>query len=158
MTRAARPQAVRACAAALALTAAATPASAQLLNLSLSPATIAVPSADPDTVPLVSSAPMSVNYRIRQNNDEPWLLTVVANGDLESGGARIDISAVSWVATPSPPFQSGTLSRTAAQTVAAGTGNVAAPSVGTLTFRLTNSWSYEPGVYTQTVVFTLSTP
>jgi hypothetical protein len=158
VTPAAWPRAARTCAAALALTAAAAPASAQLLNLSVSPATIAMPSADPDAVPLVSSAPVSVNYRIRQNNREPWLLTVVANGDLESGAARIDISAVSWLATPSPPFQPGTLSRSAAQTVAAGTGNVASPSVGTLTFRLTNSWGYEPGVYTQTLVFTLSTP
>lgn len=144
--------------AALGLVTAAAPASAQLLNLSISPPTVTIPSADPDTMPVITATPITVNYRVRQNNRETWLLTVVANGDLESGAARIDISTIGWVATPAPPFQPGTLSRTAARTVASGTGNVASPSSGSLTFRFTNSWNYEPGVYAQTIVFTLSTP
>jgi hypothetical protein len=133
-------------------------AAAQQLDLSISPAVITVPSADPDTMPVLTSSPVQVNYRVRQNNRQTWLLTVVANGDLVSGPSTIDISAVSWIASPSPPFQNGTLSKTTAQTVAAGPGNVANPSTGTLTFRLTNSWTYDAAIYTQTHVFTLSTP
>ena len=133
-------------------------AAAQQLDLSISPAVITVPSADPDTMPVLTSSPVQVNYRVRQNNRQTWLLTVVANGDLVSGPSTIDISAVSWIASPSPPFQNGTLSKTTAQTVAAGPGNVANPSTGTLTFRLTNSWTYDAAIYTQTLVFTLSTP
>ena len=136
----------------------ATPAAAQLLNLTVSPAVISIPSADPDIAPEVSSPPVTVEYRVRQNNQGAWLLTVLASGDLVSGGSTIDISAVSWVATPSPPFQNGTLSKTVAQTVAAGTDNVANPSTGTVIFRLANSWTYDAGIYTQTLVFTLSTP
>jgi hypothetical protein len=133
-------------------------AAAQRLDLSIAPGTIVIPTADPDTVPVLASAPVSVNYRVRQNNRQMWLLTVEAGGDLVSGPSTIDISAVTWTASPSPPFQGGTLSRTGAQTVATGAGNVASPSVGSLTFRLANSWTYDAGTYTQTLVFTLSTP
>jgi len=133
-------------------------ARAQRLDLSISPGVIAIPTADPDVMPAVSSAPVAVNYRIRQNNRQAWLLTVQANGDLESGASTIDIAAVSWTATPSPPFQNGTLSKSMAQTVASGTGNVAAPSTGAITFTLANSWTYDAGLYSQTLVFTLSTP
>jgi hypothetical protein len=135
-----------------------TAAAAQRLDLSIGPAVIGFTSEDPDAVPVISSAPVSIDYRIRQNNREPWLLTVLATGDLVSGPSVIDISAVSWVATPAPPFQNGTLSSTVARTVASGTGNVASPSSGSLTFRLANSWTYDAGIYTQTIVFTLSTP
>lgn len=137
---------------------AAAPAYAQRLDLSISPTVIAIPTADPDAMPAVSSAPIAVNYRVRQNSHGPWLLTVQADGDLESGASTIDISAVSWIAAPSPPFQNGTLSKSVAQTVASGSGNVARPSTGTITFTLANSWTYDTGLYSQTLVFTLSTP
>ena len=71
---------------------------------------------------------------------------------------RVDISNISWVATPSPPFQNGVMSKTVAQRVASGTGNVANTSQGQITFRLANSWNYTAGLYTQTVVFTLTAP
>jgi hypothetical protein len=128
------------------------------LNLAVSPAVISIPSADPDLVPTVSSGPVIIDYRVRQNSQDTWMLTVLASGDLESGASTIDIAAVSWIATPSPPFQNGTLSRSVAQTVAMGTGNVARPSTGSIIFRLANSWTYDAGTYTQTLVFTLSTP
>lgn len=136
----------------------AAPALAQRLELSISPNVITIPSADPDAMPVVSSAPLAVSYRVRQNVSGTWLLTVQANGDLESGAATIDISAVSWVAAPAPPFQNGTLSKAAAQTVASGTGNQASAATGSITFNLANSWTYDVGIYTQTIVFTLSTP
>lgn len=136
----------------------AAPALGQQLELSITPSVVAIASADPDAMPVISSAPVAVNYRVRQNNQQAWLLTVQANGDLESGASTIDISAVSWMATPSPPFQNGTLSKTVAQTVATGVGNQGSPAAGAVTFRLTNSWTYDMGIYTQTLVFTLSTP
>lgn len=138
--------------------AAATPVGAQRLDLSVNPSVIGIQAGDPDAMPVASSSPVAINYRVQQNNKQAWLLTVQANGDLDSGGSSIDISAVSWIATPAPPFQNGTLSKSVAQTVATGLGNVASPSTGTITFRLTNSWSYDAGIYTQVLVFTLSTP
>jgi hypothetical protein len=135
-----------------------TDAVAQRLDLSLSSAVITFPSSDPDAVPLISASPVQVTYRVRQNNNAPWSLTVLAAGDLISGPSRVDISSVTWVATPAPPFQNGTLSKTVAQRVASGTGNVNPDSLGSITFRLANSWTYNTGTYTQTILFTLSAP
>ena len=134
------------------------PAQAQQLDLSISPATITFAAADPDTVPVISSPPVQVTYRVRQNNFEPWVLSILAQGDLVSGSATVDISNISWVATPAPPFQNGVMSRTVAQRVASGTGNQASSSQGQITFRLANSWNYVAGLYTQTVIFTLTAP
>ena len=133
-------------------------AAAQRLDLSVSPLTISFPSSDPDTVPIVSSVPAQITYRVRQNNNEAWTLTVLAMGDLISGLSTVDISNVSWIATPAPPFQNGTLSKTVAQRLAAGVGNINPTATGQITFRLANSWTYTAGLYTQTLVFTLSTP
>ncbi len=130
---------------------------AQRLDLSLSPTVVSFPPSDPDAFPVVMSAPVTITYRVRQW-DGPWQITALASGDLNAGGATVDISNVSWVATPAPPFQNGTLSKTVAQVVASGVGNVNPARSGSLTFRLTNSWNYSTGTYSQTLVFTLSTP
>lgn len=127
------------------------------LELSVSPASVAFPSVDPDASPLVPAPPIVVSIRIRQN-DGPWSLTALAGGDLIAGPATVDITNVSWTATPAPPFQNGTLSKTVAQRMASGTGNVNPATNGSVTFRLANSWNYSAGSYTQTVTFTLSAP
>ena len=132
-------------------------ASAQRLDLSVSPTVISFPPGDPDAFPVITSAPVTVTYRVRPL-DRPWQITVLASGDLIAGASTVDISNVSWVATPAPPFRNGTLSKTVAQFVATGTGNVNPTASGSLTFRLTNSWNYSTGTYTQSLVFTLSAP
>ena len=133
------------------------PASAQRLDLSVTPVTITFPSSDPDLVPVVSSVPVTISYRVRQY-DGPWTVTILAGGDLISGPATVDISNVTWVATPAPPFQNGTLSRTVAQRLASGSGPTNPGRTGQITFRLANSWNYTAGIYTQIVTFTLSAP
>jgi hypothetical protein len=135
-----------------------TQAAAQRLDLSVSPLTISFPLADPDTVPIVSSVATQLTYRVRQNDNQPWTLTVLAMGDLIAGLSAVDIANVSWIATPAPPFQNGTLSKTVAQRLAAGVGNLNPTATGQVTFRLANSWTYTAGLYTQTIVFTLSAP
>ena len=136
----------------------AAPAAAQRLDLSISPQTISFPLSDPDTVPIVSSVSTQLTYRVRQNNNQPWTLTVLAMGDLISGLSTVDIGSVSWVATPAPPFQNGTLSKTVAQRLAGGVGNINPTATGQIAFRLANSWTYTAGLYTQTIVFTLAAP
>lgn len=132
---------------------------AQRLDLAVSPGVITFPSSDPDAVPVISAAPVQVSYRVRENTGAPWSLTVLAGGDLISGSSMVDISNVTWVATPAPPFQNGTLSKTVAQRVASGAGNVPNQNTtGSITFRLANSWTYSTGTYTQTILFTLSAP
>jgi hypothetical protein len=132
-------------------------AAAQRLDLSVSPVSITFAAQDPDAAPVLFSAPVQVTYRVR-GTPRPWTITVLAGGDLISGGATVDISNITWVATPAPPFQSGTLSKTVSQTLASGTGNVPVAATGHVTFRLANLWTYTAGTYTQTVVFTLSAP
>lgn len=133
------------------------PAHAQRLDLTVTPVTITFAPADPDTVPVVASAPVQVSYRVRQHKG-PWTITLLAGGDLISGSAAVDISNVTWIATPAPPFQNGTMSKTVAQPLASGTDMVNPARQGQITFRLANSWNYAAGLYTQTVVFTLTTP
>jgi hypothetical protein len=133
-------------------------AEAQRLELSINPTTITFPSSDPDTAPVVLSVPVQVTYRIRQNNNAPWTMTVRALGDLNSGLSTVDISNVTWIATPAPPFQNGTMSRLVAQRLASGTGNINPAEQGQITFRLANSWNSDAGVYTQVVLFTLTAP
>jgi hypothetical protein len=133
-------------------------AAAQQFELSVSPLAIVLPLGDPDTMPVLVSAPVQLTYRVRGAGNRPWIITVLAGGDLVSGSSAVDISNVTWTATPAPPFQNGTLSRTVAQPLASGSGNVNPQGQAMLTFRLANSWSYIAGTYTQTVVFTLSSP
>lgn len=134
-------------------------AAAQRLELSVTPGLISFPPSDPDATPLIVSAPITITYRIRQvDKDTPWQLTVLASGDLMSGTSTVDITNVTWVATPAPPFQNGTMNKTVAQALASGTGPVNPAQTGSITFRLKNSWTYDTGNYTQTIVFTLSTP
>jgi hypothetical protein len=127
------------------------------LDLTISPLSISFASANPDTSPVVAAAPIVVTIRVRQNTG-PWTLTVLANGDLLSGPSSVDIANVTWTATPAPPFQGGTLSKTVAQRVASGTGTVNPAQNGSLTFRLANAWTYNAANYTQTLVFTLTAP
>ncbi len=136
----------------------AAPAGAQTLSLTLSSASIPFASADPDTTPLVAAPVFTVSYRVRGNADGNWAITVLASGDLSSGFSTIPISAITWTATPAPPFQGGTMSATLAQTLASGTGNVNPEDDGFVVFYLANSWSHDTGTYTSTFTFTLSAP
>jgi len=142
----------------LAAAAWAAPAHAQQLQLRINPKRVTFNSADPDTTPVVIAQPIVVNYRVRKNGNAPWRLSVLAEGDLVDGTSIIDISNVSWTATPAPPFQNGTLSKTVEQVLASGNGNVDPANDGSVVFQLANSWNYTSGQYTQTVVFTLSAP
>lgn len=127
------------------------------IDLSIAPASITFASADPDVSPTVAAAPIVVRVRVRQNAGN-WTLTVLAGGDLIAGPSTVDITNVSWTATPAPPYQNGTLSKTVAQRMASGTGNVNPAENGSVTFRMANSWTYSAGTYTQTLIFTLSAP
>jgi hypothetical protein len=132
--------------------------SAQTLTLSLSRTTIPFAAADPDTTPSVAAPVVTVTYRVRGNTFGSWQVTILASGDLSSGLATIPASRVTWTATPSPPFQGGTMSTTTAQQLAGGSGNVDPSRTGQLTFFLQNSWDYDVGTYSTVFTFTLTAP
>lgn len=131
---------------------------AQTLSLTLSRTTIPFASADPDTTPLINAPAVTVTYRVRGNTFGNWQLTLLAAGNFTSGSATIPASAVTWTATPAPPFQAGTMNATVAQRLAGGSGNIDPARTGQVTFQLTNSWSYNVGTYSTTFTFTLTAP
>jgi hypothetical protein len=133
------------------------PAAAQVLGFSISPSTIAFSSADPDTVPMMTAPPLTFTYTVLFSGGAGWRITAQAAGDLTNGAATIPISGMTWTASPNPPFRNGTMSRTVAQTVASGAGDVWNRS-GTVVFSLANSWDYDVGVYSASIVFTLICP
>jgi len=127
------------------------------LSLSITPQSISFAAADPDVSSTIT-ANQTVNVTIRSTlqSNRNWRLTLLANGDLiaSTSSATISISNISWTATPTPPFQAGTLAANVSQTAASGSGSYQA--TGYLTFIFKNSWSYWAGSYSQTVTFTLS--
>jgi len=133
-------------------------ATAQTLTLTIAPSTITFISADPDTTPSIAAPSITVSYRVRNNASGSWQISLLASGDLTAGSATIPITNVTWTASPTPPFQAGTLSRTLALALASGTGNVQNTTTGTVVFRLANSWTYNVGNYSTSVVFTLTAP
>ena len=126
-------------------------------ELTLSPLTINFPDASPTTTPNIpADSTVTVTANVRTGSSSTPTLTVLANGDLLSGGDSIPISNVTWTASGAP-FIAGTMNNSVAQDGASfGTGS--GSYSGTYTYTLANSWAYVPGNYTQTVTYTLTAP
>jgi hypothetical protein len=125
-------------------------------KLTISPTTINFGNADPDTVPSIpADSTVSVNAKARTASGSAVTLTHKANDDLKDGTKTIAITNVSWTAVGSG-YVAGTMDKGADQAVGSwsGPGNYG----GTLTYSMANSWSYEPGSYSATTVFTLTVP
>ena len=82
-------------------------------------------------------------------------LTVLAAGDLTSGGDTIAISNVYLDGNRDWLF-AGTMNKTTAQTAGSWTGS--GNRTGTFSYVLANSWSYATGTYTATATYTLTAP
>jgi hypothetical protein len=137
---------------ALALGAAPVAVAAPSATLTLENSSINFPSRNPATVTSIASSqnPMSIN--IQTSGTTTWSLTLLANGDLVSGGDTIPISNITWTASGTG-FVGGAMSKTTSSTVASGSGDV--NRTGSQRFFLSNSWNYATGSYSQTVVYTL---
>jgi hypothetical protein len=121
-------------------------------TLTLSVGSISFPSASPGTTPSIAATQNPMNVAVKTTGAAIWALTVLANGDLTSGGDIIAINNVTWTATGAG-FVNGTLSKTTAHILAVGIGSV--NFTGTQSYFLANSWNYKSGSYSQTVVYTL---
>jgi hypothetical protein len=128
-----------------------------LARLSLSANNLSFPDADPDLVPQVPAAggPITITAKARAQNNGLVTLTVQADDDLRSGVNVLPVSLISWTGS-GPGFVSGTLSRGAPQTVGSWLGS--GVRNGTLTFRFENRWTHPSGIYTVTLIYTLSAP
>ena len=141
------------------LAGAAAPLFGQNIELSLSRSSLSFPAADPDTTPLVP-ANDTLTVRIKVTGGGPprsWQLTLRANGDLYNllSIAVIDISNITWTASPAPPFRNGTLAANVDQ-VAASDRDANVNETGSMTFFFQNLWTHPAGSFTQSVTFTLS--
>ena len=125
-------------------------------KLTLGVAAINFADADPDTVPSIAADenPVSVTVKAQTAGASTVTLTVAADGDLDSGADTIDITNVTWTATGAG-FVAGTMN-TSAQSAGSWTGS--GQQSGTFSYSLANSWDYNAGSYTQTVVYTLTAP
>lgn len=125
-------------------------------KLTLGTAAINFADADPDVTATYTSAPFSVDVKARTTAAGNVLLTVRATGDLASGSDIIAISGLTWTATGTGFTTSGVNNKTTAQTLGSWTGS-GNPS-GTQTLSLPNLWSYNTGVYSVTLNYTLTAP
>src|SRR5262245_54295825 len=126
-------------------------------KLTISPLTINFPDRDPDVVNRIPATENSVTVssRMRTGPNQISILTCLASGDLQSGPSTIPISNVTWQASGTG-YVNGTMSSTVPQVAGSWTGS--RTRSGAFDFYLNNSWAYNVGNYTQTVVYTLIVP
>jgi hypothetical protein len=124
-------------------------------KLTLGVAAINFADADPDLVPVFTSAPVTVDVKSRTTAAGNVTLTVLAGGDLVSGSNTIPVDTLTWTATGTG-FTPGANNKTTAQSLGAWTGSGNAS--GTQTLSLPNLWTYNTGVYTVTLNYTLTAP
>jgi hypothetical protein len=128
-------------------------------KLVLAPTTINFPDADPDVtnpIPANENGSITVLANVRTTSVGVSTLVCLANGDLVAAGANdIPITNVTWTATGAG-YLGGTMNNASTQAVGSFTGSGA--NVGTFDYFLANSWAYDVGNYTQTVLYTLTTP
>jgi len=138
-------------------TASATVTIAATAKLSLSSTTLAFPDADPDTTPAIpaSGGAITITAKARTTIGSTVTLVVQATDDLLSGLDRILATQLTWTSSGAG-FVAGTMSRTAAQSVASWTSSGAWS--GTQSYTLLNSWTYATGTYSTTLTYTLTAP
>ncbi len=126
-------------------------------KLTLSSTTVNFASANPDTTPSIPADenPVSVTAKARTGSASTVTLTVLAAGDLLSGGDTIAINNVSWTASGAG-FVGGIMDKTIAQSAGSWTGS--GNRSGAFSYFLANSWDYPTGSYMQSATYTLTAP
>lgn len=140
-------------------------------TLTVAPAAVSFSATNPATNPLVPGvAPVLATLTITGTRpSRTWTLTLAAQGPtLDSGSDSIPVSAMSWTATGQVLSGNGTVNPAVGPQILSTTNTLAASgsegnqepfqAVVTLNFTFTDSWSYSVGIYSQTVLFTLTAP
>ena len=126
-------------------------------KLNLGMAALNFPDSNPNTVPTIPANvnPVSVTSSSRTGSSLTTSLSCLASGDLRAGTSSIPISNVTWQSSGSG-FVPGTMSKTTSQPAGSWTGS--GVWTGTFSYFLNNSWSYDVGIYSTTVFYTLTAP
>jgi hypothetical protein len=145
-----------------------TAAAAVTLTLTISPSTISFADASPTTTPTITAnSTVAVHVVVAgASASNTWSVYGLANGDLTAGSHVVAISNVTWTSAKTSgscnvncTCIAGTASKISAQSMISGRGDTALSGVScTNTYRLTNSWSYFPGSYSQTMTITITAP
>ena len=117
---------------------------------------VAFADADPDVTPNIAASALTVNVRARAGSAASPTLTVIADGDLVSGGDTIAIDNITWTVGGAPGFMAGTMDDGTAQSLGNWTGS--GSRTDTQVYSLANSWDYATGTYSATITYTLTVP
>lgn len=128
-----------------------------IARLSFSTASLSFPDADPDLVPQVPAlpGPVTITAKARTSPSGVVTLTVQASDDLRSGVTVLPASMVTWTGS-GPGFVGGTLSRVSPQVVASWTGSGVRSGIQSYFFE--NRWTHPTGIYSVTLIYTLTAP
>lgn len=138
----------------------------------LTPSQLDFNASNPDQQPVVAATtPLRAYVTVATPSGKgvPWTLNVAAQGpQLSADTSTIPVSAVTWSATGAVLSGDGSLAAsggstplaTSGVTVAQGLEGTAAPfqALVVCSFDFHDSWSYAPGAYQQTLIFTLAAP
>ena len=127
-------------------------------GLTVSSASLSFPDADPDALGQVPAAggPLLITAKARATAGQAIVLTLVASGDLRSGVDVLAASNITWTATGAGFVASGTVSATVPAQLASWTGSGLRSGAQQLFFR--NLWTHPTGIYTTSIIYTLSAP
>ena len=126
-------------------------------RVSFSTSTLLFADADPDLVAQVPGSPdtIAIMAKARTTRNAQVTLTVQSTDDLRSGTVTLPASLITWTAQGSG-FVPGTMSMSSAQVVGTWTGS--GVRSGSQSFFFRNAWTHPPGVYSLTLVYTISAP
>jgi hypothetical protein len=111
---------------------------------------------DINTVVPVDATPLIVSAKARVAPNTRIVMTVKADGPFTSGAATIPVNKLTWT-TSGPGFQSGgTANDNAAKMMGSWRGS--GSWTGTQVYQFLDSWDYTVGVYTVTMLYTISAP
>jgi hypothetical protein len=111
---------------------------------------------DPSTVTPALAAALTLTAKARTAPNQRVVLTVLADGDFQSGVSTIPANKLSWTTT-GPGFSAGgTANPNAAKQVGSWRGS--GTWTGSQTYQFADDWTYAVGAYTLTMTYTLTMP
>src|SRR5687768_3518804 len=111
---------------------------------------------DPDSIVPIQATPLTVTAKARVSPHTRVIMTLRADGPLTSGTDTIPANQISWTMTGDGFQNGGTANPNAARTIGSWRGS--GSWTGTQIYQFTDSWSYNVGLYTLTMTYTVSAP
>jgi hypothetical protein len=111
---------------------------------------------DPDTVTAVVADPLTLSARARVTGNTRVVLTLQADGPLQSGADTIPANKISWTIAGTGFMANGTANPNVARLIGQWRGS--GDFTGTQVYSFEDSWSYPVGSYSMLMTYTFSIP